>query len=350
MKVSINRVIVNNMKKYIFLGIFLGIFVFGGLCGGMVANAAETEVVKIDPNILFKKAADDLDKIKSGRYDVMSYLATYKADEEDPVYFAGIFTQGSYDSVVNLDGSVSYINSGSASHLVGDQKKSIEKSTDAVSVGGYSYMRFKDTKIKKLKNKWIKIPDDKYKEFAESINEKALFDAARLQQAKDDEMELLELVGALAVKNSLYVYNPDTGVVKNKKAKTTIYDLKYNPKTVVQFYRDLSTQIDPKLREGSVFSIDGFEKNLSNKFFVNYMVEHSYKLIVIDDKTQLPTSHFDVVTIPVFDIFGSISGDIQFVNSIDLTKINQKVNIKVPVTDKNTVSADDALKLLGIEF
>lgn len=74
------------------------------------------------------------------------------------------------------------------------------------------------------------------------------------------------------------------------------------------------------------------------------------RVVAFDTKSQLPAVFVDVIKLPIFDAFGNASREMEILSAMELSKIDQKTNIKAPAENKKMLSLEAVSELLNINL
>ena len=221
----------------------------------------------------------------------------------------------------------------------GSGKKATSYQMDMITKSNNIYVKFPDSTVKQIKNKWINVPSDKYSDFSR-VMQPALFDVGLIVASTTDG-KVSNIIVKLAKKHNLFVHWDDIEddyVVANAKR----YNLAYNRNAIVPFYKELSQVLSFEEKKQTILSIDGFEKSLAKSEFVDYLVDNSYVSLWIDNGTNLPTRIVQVLQILPVQKKEPFA---LFLSDISITKVNQLVLIEKPVNVLSFAQATKALKI-----
>lgn len=291
------------------------------------------------PNTLYGNFNEAMaNKISSGEFEILNLINFYKKEtDKKPVFYVGYSITG-----VSNNSTTTRVLSDSKSNIIyeeGNGKKATSYQMDMITKSNNIYVKFPDSTVKQIKNKWINIPSDKYSDFGK-VMQPALFDAGLIVASTTDG-KVSNIIVKLAKKHNLFVHWDDIEddyVVDNAKR----YNLAYNRNAIVPFYKELSQTLSFEDKKQTILSIDGFKKSLAKSEFVDYLLDNSYVSLWIDNETNLPTRIIQVLQILPVQKKEPFA---LFLSDISITKVNQLVLIEKPVNALSFVQATKALKI-----
>jgi hypothetical protein len=332
------------MKKYIPISIVIFVFALNLLAFTPITNAVES-LDTLAPNNLLSKFFDDADdKIVTARHDFINSISFYKKNlDSEPVFYVGTSLNGV--SQENASSSKFYNSSSTAVYEEGNGKTGVTYEMNIITKDDNVFVRFPNSLNKKIKNHWINIPSSRYQEFGEALGVTPLFEAAAIEHESPDELAAFDKSLELARKHQLYVHlkvDLDDDIVVSG---ATRYNLAMNRDAIVPYYKDLSKILTGDLRSSTILGVDGFEKNLANKAFVDYLYEHSFISLWFDNKTGLPVRYYSVSVLP--STKSTNNQIVMLLSDYSWSKINLPVALTLP---SKTIGLTEAVKALNIDM
>jgi len=329
------------MKKY-----FLGLAVLGGVFALFfgpvgVLHAAETPYSKLAPNTLFERFLNDAEKITSGSYEVYSALSVFKNLE------ANTPESSSYSYIKGVDNGVTNgkFDEGSAKVIEGDSEVGVTE-MDIITLGDKIFIRFPQASDKKIKNKWIEVPFDKYHKFGKALNQEMLFESALPEVLTEKEDKVFQLITTLAKKHNLFAFWPEYAQYEEEKIvvkNSTRYDLSLNHNAVTPFFKELIKTIKAESLESENFPLAIFELAITNQYYMDYMADYSSISMWVDNQTSLPTRI--VIKIQTPNPSGKEALSLLNIDAI-FTQNNKAFTIKAPT---KSLTFEQGLDLFGID-
>lgn len=332
------------MKKYIPISIVIFVFALNLLAFTPITNAVES-LDTLAPNNLLSKFFDDADdKIVTARHNFINSISFYKKNlDSEPVFYVGTSLNGV--SQENASSSKFYNSSSTAVYEEGNGKTGVTYEMNIITKDDNVFVRFPNSLNKKIKNQWINIPSSRYQEFGEALGVTPLFDAAAIEHESPDELAAFDKSLELARKHQLYMHlkvDLDDDIVVSG---ATRYNLAMNRDAIVPYYKDLSKILTGDLRSSTILGVDGFEKNLANKAFVDYLYEHSFISLWFDNKTGLPVRYYSVSVLP--STKSTNNQIVMLLSDYSWSKINLPVALTLP---SKTIGLNEAVKALNIDM
>jgi tetratricopeptide (TPR) repeat protein len=331
------------MKKYLpaslVLVFILNLFAFIPVVG------ANESLDTLAPNNLLNYFFDGIkNDIFSARHNFINSVGLYKKSlDSEPVFQAGTSLEGV--SQKNSTSSEFYNSSSTLYYEEYHKKSGFQTEMNLITKNDTIFVRFPYATNKALKNKWIDVPATEYYAFGKAMEMGTLFEEAVIEHGTSDELLAMEKSLELARKHKLYAHfdmgeNKDLDVLG-----ATRYDLSMNREAIVPYYKDLAKILPDDLKAKTLLSVEGFEKNLSKKTFVDYLSENMFVSLWFDDKTGLPVRYYSVTALPPTKANGNqimlIASDFSW------TEINKPITLKVPA---KTVTMDSVVKALDLDI
>ncbi len=307
---------------------------------------ANEDLDSMAPNALHTYFFDSVDEDTSVTLDLRSALELHKKSALDkyPAYYVNYALKG---NIVPTHASTTYVESDVVTSLqLGTSKRGTEYKLDFITKGETVYIRFPETRIKSVKNKWIEVPAVRATDFAEALELEELFDIALTKNDDPNPIAAFDASAALARKLGLFqFFDGDVGdsiVVEN----ATRYDLIYRSDVFAAYFKELKKTIAemPGDNEVTVFSIEGFESGIKNNEFVDKITDRSYVSLWFDNVTKLPVRMVDVMVIPPFE---KRKETVFTYTDISLKDYGVKMTVVAP---KSTISFADAVDALDLNL
>jgi Tfp pilus assembly protein PilF len=296
----------------------------------------------LSPNTLYGNFVDAIKtKILFAEHSVLGTVGSYKKlGDTNPVSYEGFTNVGVSKKPATTTGY--YDSKSEVNYEIGSGKKGTTYAMNVVTKNNTIYVSFPYAKAKALKGKWILVPTAKYDGMGESMDLPELFDAAVIEAGTEEERILDKSVIA-AKQNNLLSRLPDGVDDGNSVEGTTRYDFALNANSLVAYYKAFSKSLTSEEIKKTVLVVPGFEKALSKAGFVNYIADHSYISLWIDNKTQLPTRLLEVTAIPGLGSTKNVT-----ISLVDLSWKNINVPVSIDIPAKNVISYSEGIKALGI--
>ena len=282
------------MKQYrLFTGILCAVVLSLGFIPSL-ALAATTKPASITGTEAITKLITGLQSLTAADFEYKTIFFAQEPGKKKGAIVSSVVSQGTAQFASTTPPSIE--TSASATYVAGDETESVITDADFIKKGAYVYVRFPKTDVREVRNRWIKIPLAEYESFGEQAGLAGMFDLVEINTQQND-LKRTELFRALTAQNNLFVEYKKPTSKKKKGSEVITYYFEYNRDTVGAFFKSYLSTLSAEEKEASIFSVDGFEKGLSDSDFLDQLVENSYFVVSIDAKTGYPTEmiRFDVI-------------------------------------------------------